>query len=366
MVIRAGLIGRGTCAALALVLCVALESPAQAIECVPYARQISGVQIKGDAWTWWGQARPAGYETGGRPQAGAVMVFRRAHAMRRGHVAVVREIVGPREIIIDHANWQSRRSARKGRIDRGISVIDVSARNDWSSVRVWYPPIDDYGSSVYPLYGFIYGDRDDRAIEVAAVAAGGRLHLRRDEGRRDERAEASADTRAADRAAPVPAPASGTLHAVARAGEAVPGTLDAQLATAQHTAATLQIRAGKPVMMGRPVYSDGDPKPAAAAEMPHRRQTEQADVAARPASTAVGSVPAVPRPSVKPSSAVAAAPAPAPAISVDRSPVRYVAMKPGIESPVVAAAEAEAGVVEVASAADAALPAVLPTLKPAP
>lgn len=26
------------------------------LQCVPYARQISGIQIYGDAWTWWGQA----------------------------------------------------------------------------------------------------------------------------------------------------------------------------------------------------------------------------------------------------------------------------------------------------------------------
>lgn len=358
MLIRAGLIGRGTFAALALAMCLSFESPANAIECVPYARQISGVQIKGNAWTWWGQARTAGYETGGRPQPGAVMVFRRAHTMRLGHVAVVREIVGPREVIIDHANWQTRRSSRKGRIDRGISVIDVSARNDWSSVRVWYPPIDDYGSSVYPLYGFIYGDRDDRAIEVAAVAAGGRLHARRDQGRRGDGAEASANTLAADRASPVPpAPASGSLHAVARAGEAVPGTMDAQLASAPHSASTLQIRAGKPVMMGRPVYSEGDPRPAADAEMPHRRQTEQADVAARPASTTRAPALAVPRPSIKPALAVVAAPeAPAASASDDTSPIRYVAMKPAVEP----------SAVEVASAADPVLPAVLPTLKPAP
>ncbi|MGC8159731.1 hypothetical protein ACP3WZ_24715, partial [Salmonella enterica] len=25
-------------------------------ECVPFARAASGIQIYGDAWTWWGQA----------------------------------------------------------------------------------------------------------------------------------------------------------------------------------------------------------------------------------------------------------------------------------------------------------------------
>ena len=26
------------------------------LQCVPYARQVSGIQIYGDAWTWWDQA----------------------------------------------------------------------------------------------------------------------------------------------------------------------------------------------------------------------------------------------------------------------------------------------------------------------
>ncbi|MFN3286808.1 MAG: CHAP domain-containing protein, partial [bacterium] len=32
-------------------------------QCVPFARMISGVQIFGDAWTWWKQAAGK-YETG--------------------------------------------------------------------------------------------------------------------------------------------------------------------------------------------------------------------------------------------------------------------------------------------------------------
>jgi hypothetical protein len=31
------------------------ELPAY-LQCVPYARQVSGIQIYGDAWTWWDQA----------------------------------------------------------------------------------------------------------------------------------------------------------------------------------------------------------------------------------------------------------------------------------------------------------------------
>ena len=47
------------------------------LQCVPYARQVSGIQIYGDAHTWWGQAAGR-YERGSVPQVGAVMAFRRA------------------------------------------------------------------------------------------------------------------------------------------------------------------------------------------------------------------------------------------------------------------------------------------------
>jgi hypothetical protein len=40
-----------------------------------------------------------------------------------------------------------------------MSVIDVSANNDWSAVRVGLGQSGSYGS-VYPTYGFIY-DRPD-------------------------------------------------------------------------------------------------------------------------------------------------------------------------------------------------------------
>lgn len=330
---RAGLFGRGALSAIALSLSIAIITPAHAIECVPYARQISGVEIRGDAWTWWGQARPAGYETGGRPQAGAVMVFKRANGMRRGHVAVVREIVGPREVIIDHANWQLRRSRYKGRIDRGVSVIDVSPRNDWSSVRVWFPPIDDYGSSVYPLYGFIYGDRDDRAIEVAAVAAGGRVHTRRVDGKLTAEPVAPVAVAAASVSASGASGATGgagnaTLPVSARANPPA-GTLDNQLIQARQGAGSLQVRGGRPVVVGRPVYSPGDPLPSGLAPEPQRRPTERADEPRLPTSRAAAEEVA----------------------EADVSPVRYVALKP----------QAAAG----GQTADS-RPPVLPSLKPLP
>ena len=129
-------------------------APASALQCVPYARLASGIAIRGDAWTWWKNAG-ADYARGTAPKAGSVLVFQRSGKMRRGHVAVVRDVLTPREVVIDHANWASYRS-QKGKIDRGVRVIDVSDRNDWSAVRVWYRPAGDFGTRVYPTYGFIY------------------------------------------------------------------------------------------------------------------------------------------------------------------------------------------------------------------
>ncbi len=80
------------------------------------------------------------------------MVFARTRGMQSGHVAVVREIVSDREMIIDHANWGNAR----GRVANGVRVIDVSDRGDWSKVRVWHTASNVMGSKVYPISGFVY------------------------------------------------------------------------------------------------------------------------------------------------------------------------------------------------------------------
>ena len=69
----------------------------------------------------------------------------------RGHLAVVTRIVSDREIVASHANWLNR-----GRIHVDTPIRDVSPKNDWSAVRVWYTPGKVLGKSVYPAYGFIY------------------------------------------------------------------------------------------------------------------------------------------------------------------------------------------------------------------
>jgi surface antigen len=133
------------------------------ISCVPFARAATGIALKGNAANWWDAAAGV-YDRGSRPEIGSVLNFRATGYMRLGHVAVVTNVVGDREIEIDHANW-SGPGASKGGVSRGIRVEDVSANNDWSAVRVALGHSGDYGS-VYPTYGFIY-DRPDSGGMVA-------------------------------------------------------------------------------------------------------------------------------------------------------------------------------------------------------
>ncbi len=141
--------------ALVVACCLATAMPAQArksgfLQCVPYARQISGVSIHGNAWTWWAQAAGR-YQRGNAPKIGAVMSFQRTARMPLGHVATVSAVLGDREVLLTHANW-----SRPGGIERNVRAVDVSAAGDWSKVKVWYAPSQDLGSSVYPVNGFIY------------------------------------------------------------------------------------------------------------------------------------------------------------------------------------------------------------------
>ncbi|WP_137179763.1 CHAP domain-containing protein [Roseomonas sp. AR75] len=126
---------------------------AEPVSCVPYARARSGIQLSGDAWTWW-DAAAGRYERSQAPQPGSVLVINRTARMRSGHVAVVTRVVSSREILVDHANWAS--GAAKGRIARDQRVVDISSANDWSVVRVWYPRINNLGASGYPVRGFVH------------------------------------------------------------------------------------------------------------------------------------------------------------------------------------------------------------------
>ncbi len=125
-------------------------------ECVPFARAISGVNIFGDAHTWWDQAEGR-YKRGTRPKVGAVLAFIPHNGMQLGHVAVVSGIIDARTITVTHANWSPINGTR-GQIERDVEVLDVSENGDWSAVRVWFAPLGDLGTTAWPVHGFIYPD----------------------------------------------------------------------------------------------------------------------------------------------------------------------------------------------------------------
>jgi hypothetical protein len=125
------------------------EKASKFLQCVEYARSLTGLNIFGDARHWWERARNL-YARAAHPAEEAVMVFSGSARLRHGHLAVVSHIVSPREIRVEQANWLNR-----GEIDRATPVLDVSAGNDWSKVRVWDVPSQQFGSRVYAISGFI-------------------------------------------------------------------------------------------------------------------------------------------------------------------------------------------------------------------
>jgi surface antigen len=139
---------------------VTLDATRSYVSCVPYARQVSGIEVAGNAWQWWNNSEGL-YARGDRPETGSVLNFRSNGRMRLGHVAVVKRVVNAREIIVDHANWPS--GGSPGRISRNVVVVDVSEANNWSAVRVELGRHNTFGS-VYPTYGFIYNRPDTGAI----------------------------------------------------------------------------------------------------------------------------------------------------------------------------------------------------------
>jgi hypothetical protein len=121
-----------------------------ALQCVPYARSVSGITIRGDAHLWWRQAAGT-YERGQLPEVGAVLSFRSTAAMPLGHVAVVQRVVDQRRILLNHANWSG-----PGKIEQSALAEDVSPAGDWSAVRVWYARTGSLGRRVNQANGFIY------------------------------------------------------------------------------------------------------------------------------------------------------------------------------------------------------------------
>ncbi len=118
------------------------------LQCVPYAREISHIDIVGDAFLWW--AKAAGrYARGHVPQVGAVLNFRPIHRMPLGHVAVVTAVINSRTILVTQANWEP------DTITNDVTIQDVSPDNNWTDVEVEIGDSSKWGSP-YPTYGFIY------------------------------------------------------------------------------------------------------------------------------------------------------------------------------------------------------------------
>ena len=124
------------------------------INCAPFARELSGIALYGEADSWWNGAAGR-YGRGARPQTGSVLVFRKGGRLRSGHVSVVTRVVSARQILVTQANWVA------GQVDEDQLVVDVSA------VRVWYPPTNQLGSHDYAAHGFIHPRRAATYAELA-------------------------------------------------------------------------------------------------------------------------------------------------------------------------------------------------------
>jgi len=129
-----------------------VETPLKKLFCVEYARARSGLAVFGDAKFWWSRAKGL-YSRFAAPKENTVMVFSGSSRLSHGHLAVVTHIISKREIRVDQANWENR-----GEIDHATPVLDVSAKNNWSKVRVWNRQSNDFGKHVYTISGFIAKD----------------------------------------------------------------------------------------------------------------------------------------------------------------------------------------------------------------
>ncbi|CAH0349043.1 MAG: CHAP domain-containing protein [Pseudomonadota bacterium] len=136
------------------------------LQCAPYARQISGIQLFGRAADWWQQAEGQ-YDRGQQPRVGAVLSFSSSRSMPAGHVAMVSRVVSGREVLLTHANWSYR-----GGIEHDVRAVDVSPNNDWSDVKVWYGPIGNLGKRSNAARGFIYPSKStlsEKPVQIAAL-----------------------------------------------------------------------------------------------------------------------------------------------------------------------------------------------------
>jgi surface antigen len=134
------------------------------LQCVPYAREVSHIDLSGNAFLWWAEASGR-YARGSTPMQGAVLNFRAIRRMPLGHVAVVTSVIDSRTVMVTQANWIP------GTITNDVTVSDVSPNNDWSQVQVELGDGEKAGSA-YPTYGFIYNQPDNGTAIPDTIVAG--------------------------------------------------------------------------------------------------------------------------------------------------------------------------------------------------
>ncbi len=135
------------------------------LSCAPFARALSGVELRGDAGSWWEEAEGR-YVRSRTPEVGAVLVLRPTSRLPDGHVAVVSRLLAPRQVLLTQANWVPER------LTEDQLAVDVSPDNDWTEVRLWWPPTGSLGIRAYPAYGFILPPRPASHAMLARSAGG--------------------------------------------------------------------------------------------------------------------------------------------------------------------------------------------------
>src|SRR5277367_909636 len=78
---------------------LAATSKHPGLTCAPFARELSGIALYGDADTWWDGAAGR-YTRASKPAVGSVLVLRRSGRLPSGHVAVVSRLLTPRQILV--------------------------------------------------------------------------------------------------------------------------------------------------------------------------------------------------------------------------------------------------------------------------
>lgn len=134
------------------------------LQCVPYAREVSHIELSGDAFLWWAEASGR-YARGSTPVEGAVLNFRSIRRMPLGHVAVVTSVIDNRTILVTQANWIP------GTITNDVTMHDVSPNNDWTQVQVELGDSSRWGAA-YPTYGFIYNQPANSMVYASNAGQG--------------------------------------------------------------------------------------------------------------------------------------------------------------------------------------------------